>query len=169
MPQSSGDFDAGRRRQVFADRLEQLPDEAVRRPVGEADLAAGLADAQQLGRGLVLVGREHHAEGRDHRVEAAVGERQRLGVGLLEFDRQAFGLRARAAALEQSWHIVGRDDVAPAPRRGERDHSVAGGDVEHLAARAQIEGFAKLLADDLQAWCRRRRSRPMTRRPAGGP
>ena len=102
MPQSGGDFAAGRRRQVFAERLEQLADEAVRRPVGEADLAAGLADAQQLGRGLVLVGREHHAEGRDDGVERAVGERQRLGIGLPEFDRQAFGRRARAAALEQA-------------------------------------------------------------------
>ena len=42
------------------------------------------------------------------------------------------------------------DDVAPAPGRGEGGVAVAGGDVEDLLSGAKVEGFAKLLADDLQ-------------------
>jgi hypothetical protein len=60
-------------------------------PVCETDLAAWLADAQELGGGLVLVGREHHAVGRDDRVEGAIGEGQSFGVSLPEFDCQAIG------------------------------------------------------------------------------
>jgi len=145
-----GRLHAGRRRHLPADRLEHLADEAFRRPVGEADLAAGLADTQKLGRGPVLVGREHHAEGRDHGVERAVGEGERLGVGLLELDAPAFGVGARPAALKQRRDIVGRDDVAPAPRGRERGVAVAGGAVQPLLARAQVERLAKILADDLQ-------------------
>ena len=102
VPHSAGDLAPGRRRHVLADGLEQLADEAVRRPVGEADLAAGLADAQQLGRGAVLVGREHHAEGRDDDVEAAVRERQRFGVGLAELDRRAVRPAARSRPRSSS-------------------------------------------------------------------
>jgi hypothetical protein len=36
-----------------------------------------------------LVRREHHAERRQHDIERAVGERQVLGIGLLESDRVA--------------------------------------------------------------------------------
>ena len=80
-----------------------------------------------------------------------IGERQRLGVGLREVDRSAARpRRARAAALEQRRHVVGRGHLAPAARGGERRVAVAGGDVEHLAAGAQIERLAELLADDLQ-------------------
>ena len=43
----------GWRREVLADGLEELADEAVRRPVGEADLAARPAHAQHFGGGLV--------------------------------------------------------------------------------------------------------------------
>ena len=132
MPHSAGDLAPGGGGDVLADGLEQLADEALRRPVGEADLAAALADASQLGRGAVLVGREHHAEGRDDDVEAAVGKRQRLRVGLAELDVEPLGLGALAGALEQRGHVVGGDHVAPAPRGGEGGVAVAGGDVEHL-------------------------------------
>src|SRR5262245_58011026 len=39
---------AGRRRHGLADGLQEVADEAFRRPVGETDLAAGTADANQL-------------------------------------------------------------------------------------------------------------------------
>jgi len=77
-----------------------LSNKAVRCPVCEADLAIGFADAEEFSGGLVLIWREHHAEGRDDRVEGAIGERQRLGIGLLEFDGQAFGRCPRATALQ---------------------------------------------------------------------
>ena len=103
-----------------------------------------------LGSGAVLVGREHHPEGGDDDVEAGVGKRQRLRIGLAELDAEPVGVGALAGALEQGRHVVGRDHLAPAPRGGKRDVAVAGSDVEHLLARAQVEGFAQLLADDLQ-------------------
>ena len=74
-----------------ADQLEQLADEALGRPVGHAEAAARAQHAQHLVGGALVVGREHRAEGRQHDVEAAVGERQVLDVGDLERYRQAFG------------------------------------------------------------------------------
>ena len=95
VPHSAGDWTPGGGRHVLADRLEHLADEALRRPVGQTDLAARFADARQLARRLFLIRCEHHAEGGHHDVEGRVGERQVLGVGFLEPDRVAFG-RARA-------------------------------------------------------------------------
>ena len=40
---------------MLADGLEELADEALRRPIGETDLPAVLADANQLGGGTLLV------------------------------------------------------------------------------------------------------------------
>ena len=122
----------------------------VGRPVGEADLAAGPAHPRELGRGLLLVGREHHAEGGERHVERAVLELEVLGVGLLELHREALGAGARPGPLEQRRDIVGGDDVAPAPRRRQRGVAVARGHVEHPLAGAQVERLAQRLADDLQ-------------------
>ena len=77
-------------------------------------------------------------------------KRQRFRIGLAELDVEPFGIGALAGALEQRRNIVGRDDVAPAARGRKRDVAVAGGDIEHLLAGADVEGFAELLADDLQ-------------------
>ena len=63
---------------------------------------------------------------------------------------EPLGGGALAGALEQRRHVVGGDHVAPAAGGGERDVAVAGGDVEHLLPGAEVEGFAQLLADDLQ-------------------
>ena len=63
---------------------------------------------------------------------------------------EPLGRGALAPAFEQRRHVVGRGHLAPAARRGERHVAVAGRDVEHLAAGAQIERLAQLLADDLQ-------------------
>ena len=96
------------------------------------------------------MGREHHAEGRDHDIEGVVGERQRLRVSLLELDRQPISGGAGAAALQQRRHVVGRDDIAPAARGREADIAVAGGDIEDFLPGAKIECLAKFFADDLQ-------------------
>src|SRR5262249_43739079 len=73
-----------------------------------------LADAKHLGRGPLLVGGEHHSEGRQDHVEGAVRERQRFRVGLAELDLEPLGGGAFAGALEQRWHVIGGDHVAPA-------------------------------------------------------
>jgi hypothetical protein len=144
LPHSAGDFTPG------ADGLEQPADEALRRPVGHADLAAGPAHAHELARGLLLVGREHDAEGRQHDVEAAVRERKALRVGLPEGDRQAVGLRTLAAALEQRADVVRGHDVGEATGGGERRVAVSSGDVEDALVAADVDGLAQHLADDLQ-------------------
>ena len=133
-----------------AEHLEHLADEAFGRPVRHADLAAAPADAEHLAGRLELVGREHHAEGRDHGVERAALEGKLLGVGDLEVDVQAFRVGPGAAALEQGLDVVGRGDVAPAAREGERRIAVAGGHVEHLGVGGEVQGLGQVLADDLQ-------------------
>jgi hypothetical protein len=126
--------------------------------------AAGPADAQELGRGLILVRREHDPEGRHDGVEARVGERQSLGVGFLERDCQAFGCGAPARVLQQRRDVVAGDDIAPAARGSERHVSVAGRNVEHLLSCMQVQGFAQAFADDLQ---RGAHDRVVARRPGG--
>ena len=147
---------AGRRRQIFTERLEHLADETVGRPVGETYFALRLADAQQFGGGLVLVRGEHHAEGREHDVELVGLEREFLGVGLHEFDVPAVGRGAGLAALQEIGHVVGRDHVAPAPRGGERGHAIAGGDVEHAfvppSGRASRRGLRRRSAASSRRW-----------------
>src|SRR5262249_109280 len=68
----------------------------------------------------------------------------------LEGQLQTLGLGPQPAALEQRGHVVGGRDLAPAPRRGERDIAVAGRDVEHLVAAPEVERLAELFAHDLQ-------------------
>src|ERR1700719_2588301 len=103
---------------MLADRLKKLADEAVGRPVGKADLAATLAYSEQLGRGAVLVGREHYAEGGHDHVEPGVRKGQSFGVGLSELDREPFGLGTLPGAFEECRHIIAGDHVAPAAGGG---------------------------------------------------
>src|SRR5690606_20249932 len=61
-----------------------------------------------------------------------------------------FGGGTLAGAYKKRWHVVGRDDVTPAAGGRQRDITVAGGDIENLLSRADIERFAKLLSNNLQ-------------------
>lgn len=97
-----------------------------------------------------MVGGEHHAGGRDHDVEAAIGERQAFRIGNPERHVEAVGEGALAGAIEEGRHVVGGDDLAATPGCGQRDIAVAGRDIEHLLAGAHVERFAELFADDLQ-------------------
>ena len=83
-------------------------------------------------------------------VEGAVREGQGLGVGLAEGDVEAVGTGPLARAREERGNVVGRGDLAPSAGGRERCVAVAGGDVEHLLACAEVEGLAELLPDDLQ-------------------
>ena len=94
-------LDTWRGREVLPYRLEQLSDEALGRPVGQADPAAGFADACKFARRTCLVRGEHHAEGGQHYVERRVGEWQILGVGFLELDLETLGLRTCPPRFEQ--------------------------------------------------------------------
>src|SRR6185369_7110869 len=62
-PKSRGPH-AGSGRHVLADELKQPADEALGRPIGEANSATATADAHELARGALMIRREHDAEGR---------------------------------------------------------------------------------------------------------
>jgi hypothetical protein len=113
------------------------------RPPGRTTRRSSLA-----ARGLVR--REHHAERREHDVERTVGERQVLGVGDARRHGEPVGLGAAQSLGEQLGHVVGRDDVGAAAGGGQRCVAVAGGDVEHAVGRAEVDGLAQGLADDLK-------------------
>src|SRR5215831_49652 len=104
---------------MFAEYLEQLPNEPIRCPVRQADFSAGFADTDELRGGFFLIGREHHAERRDHNVERVVAEWKIFSIRFLKLDGEAVGSSAGTATLQQGRHIVGRGDIAPAPRGGE--------------------------------------------------
>ncbi len=110
----------------------------------------GVQTRSELARRLLLVRREHHAEGGQHGVERAVGEGQLLGVGFLKRDEVPFGVRAPAARFEQRRDVVGGGHVAPPTRSGERGIAVARRNVEHARAGSQIERFAQRFSHDLQ-------------------
>jgi hypothetical protein len=97
-----------------------------------------------------LVGGEHHAEGRQRHIEAVVGKRQRFGVGGLERHGQTLRGCAFLAALQQFADIIGRGHLREVARCRQRRVAVAGSDVEHALAGAQIDRLAEALADDLQ-------------------
>ena len=133
-----------------ADHLEQAADEAVGRPVGEADAAAASHHAQQLAGRADVVGREHDAERRQRDVEARIREGQGLGVGDLERDVEVLGAGALASLVEQGGHVVRGGHLREAARGGQRGVAVAGGHVEHALAGAQVHGLGERFADDLQ-------------------
>jgi hypothetical protein len=135
---------------VAAEGLEHLADEAFGRPVRQPDAAAGAAHARHLDGRLRVVGGEHHPEGRQHGIEARIGERQGFDIGDLEAHVQALGARALGTAVEQAGDVVGRGHCRAAAGRGERGVAVAGGDVEHALVGAQVGGFGERFADDLQ-------------------
>ncbi|KAG1532040.1 hypothetical protein G6F50_016379 [Rhizopus delemar] len=120
------------RARVLTDGLEDLADEALGRPVGHAELATGAADADQFGGGLVVIGREHYAEGGNDGVEAGGCKGQGLGIGFLDFDLQSCGRGAFTGASQQRGHVVGGDHLAPAAGRGQRGIAVAGCDIKHF-------------------------------------
>ena len=97
-----------------------------------------------------MLGREHHPEGRQRDIERAVMEGQGFGVGHFEADAQAFGPGPVGAARQQFPHVVGGGDVGEATRRRQGGIAVAGGDVEHEFAGADIGGLGQGFADDLQ-------------------
>src|SRR6185369_4271170 len=98
--------------------LEELADEALRRPRGETDPAAWASHPDQLARGLLLVRREHRPEDRAHDVELAVRERQRLGIALDELGIEALRVAPATGPVEKRGDVVDADDLAPAAGRG---------------------------------------------------
>ena len=131
--------------------LNSWPMKPSGRPVGEADLAAAAcrrAAARPPPASWFGVNITPKVETTTSKQASANGSAS-ASASWNSIVRPSAAARG-AAALEQRRHVVGRGHLAPAARGGERGVAVAGGDVEHRLAGAQIERLAQLLADDLQ-------------------
>jgi hypothetical protein len=124
---------------VLGDGAEEVADPALGRPAAQTEPATGPEHAAQLGRGDLVARREHHPEGRDHGVEAGVGERERLRVADHPFDLHAGGGGTAPPGLEQLRGDVRAHDARAGLRRGQRSVAAAAGDVKHGLARLQAE------------------------------
>jgi hypothetical protein len=108
----------------------------------------GPADAQQFAGRPLLVGGEHGPAGRQDHVEGVVGERQVLGVGLLEGRLQPLGGGAPAGPVQQRRDVVDAGDLAEAAGGGQGGVAVAAGHVEHPLAGAQVDRLAQQLGGE---------------------
>ena len=146
LPQLKTGSNARRRRNVLAGRGEDLVHHRARRPVRHPDAPAGAADAQELVRDALLVGREHRAERRHDDVVGAVLEGKVLRVRDLRLHRQPFGLRAVLRLLEQLRDEVGARDVCETARGRERGRAGPAADVEHALAGMDVDALEHQLA-----------------------
>jgi len=122
--------------------------DAAGSPRGQADAPARAAYPQQLGGGAGLVRGEHDAEGGQHDVERAVGERQRLRVSVSRFQVQALDLGAAGGRLEQPRHEVGGGHPGAAPGGRQGGVARAGGDIQHAFAGMDVDRPAQHLPDE---------------------
>ena len=151
--------DAGGRWHVGATVRNSSPMNPSGVQLASAIVPPGLGDAHQLGGGLLVVRGEHRPEHRGHRVERAVGERQRLRVALEQGHVEPFGGRPLAAAVEQARDVVDADRLAAEPCGRDGRVAAAGCDVEHVPAGVEVGRVDQLLRDEHDPWLRRRESR----------
>src|SRR5258707_1296168 len=81
--------DARDRRHVRGNHAKDLPQKTRWRPTGEANPSSRATYAHQLAGGLLVIGREHDAERREHHVEARVRIREGLDVTFEVADAEA--------------------------------------------------------------------------------
>ena len=105
-------------------------------PDREADPAARAEDAVRLGQRLVRAPEVQEPEAHDDRVEARVGEGERLGVARLEVDRGV----VPAGLGQHRRREVDPHDRGAAPGGRGRDVARPCRDVEHANARAHARG-----------------------------
>ena len=110
-------------------------------------MAAGAAHADELCGSPLVIRAEHDADRARHDVEARVGERQRLGVGLDPIDRHARRGSVLGAALEQDRGDVDAGHVRAGLCGGDGDVARAAGDVQHLLAAVDLQLFDESRAE----------------------
>ena len=89
--------------------LNSWPMKPSGRPVGETHLPAAPAHPDHLGRGALLVGREHRAEAGQHGIEALVGERQPVDIAVDDAHAHRFGFEPLPARVEPgpaAWSVA---------------------------------------------------------------
>ena len=167
VPHSAGDFTPAGGGRCLPSVLNTWPMKPSGVQLARPILPPALQTRSSSAAARLLVRREHHAEGREHDVEAVVRERQVLGVGLAGIrscspSASARARRARAAPARS------RSSVTSHQRRAAASVAiaVAGGDVEHLLSR--IAGRAPRRAPRRRSAASRRRWRNCltTTRPA---
>jgi hypothetical protein len=117
---------------MLTDDAKEFGDSSFARPGGEHQAPALAANSREFGCRLFVVPCEHHAERRDHAIEAAVRERQAFGVGKLKRDGRAH-MRGQFAGRRQK---VGGDvdggDAGAGTCDVARRPAGAGGNVQNL-------------------------------------
>jgi hypothetical protein len=135
---------------VFADGAEHVAHVAVRKPVGQPNLASGFADPEQLLCRLLLVGGEHHPHRGEHHVERSVGVGQVLRVPYVEGDIETLGRRTFLCLLDEVRDVVYAVRLAETAGGGDGSVAAAGRDVEDFLAGANVHGLAQLLSHNDQ-------------------
>jgi hypothetical protein len=100
---------------------------------GQGQPPAGPAHAGEFPCRSLRASDEHDPEGRDHRVEAGIRERQRLGIPQPVIDGET--ARQGARCVEQPCGDVNPGDFGAAPGAGARRDAGAGRDVEDAFTR----------------------------------
>ena len=90
---------------------ELLADTSVGRPAGERDAATGARHPGELAGNCFVVGSEHHAAGRRHRVEARVVVVHFLGVADFERDVETSIRRQLSRGVDENRREVHSDNV----------------------------------------------------------
>jgi hypothetical protein len=93
-----------------------------------------------------VVGREHRAEHRQHRVELVVAERQVLCVRVTKLRVEAFGNSTLARRLEQRRHVVHPHRRRARPRGGKGRVAVAARHVQHPPTGVQVRSLGQQFA-----------------------
>jgi len=105
-------------------------------PGREREAPGGPADARELVRSAVVVGREDHAEGRRDAVELGVSVRKLLGVPLVEAGHESGIGRGPACLLDLVRGDVDADDVGAGAGRPQRNTARTAANVEQTDSRA---------------------------------
>ena len=104
---------------MFANRFEEVTDEAIGSPIGHADFSSTAADSCHFRCGGHLIGRKHRTEAGSNDVERFRIEGQILGVGFLEGDIQSIGFGTLLTAIEQLLNVIGGYHITEATSSSE--------------------------------------------------
>ena len=126
---------------------EHLADEAAGCPARQGDRPTRTTDAEQLGRGRLLVGANIDPKTESAASNDASGNGSASASPSNKLDVEPLGGRADAAPLEQRRDVVDADGGTAEAGGGDRGVPAAGGDVEHAPAGVKVGAVDEALRD----------------------
>ena len=105
--------------------------------------------ADQFRGRLLLVRREHHAEGRQRHVEGAFREGECFRIRFLNVTANFCG-STLLASVKKRTDVVGRRHARESAGCRECGVAIAGCDIKHIASGAHVDRLAKALANNLE-------------------